>query len=201
MKNNWTCSEGSIVMVVLAVTLLQAYDRDAEARKQDMDRIFVQQCLVDKSAMACIMIAKNATTSETADMFYEYACKADDVDSCIRSAGLARGIRKKLEFYEKACELNSGKACNKIGLAYGNGDEIRADYNKAVTYYKKSCKNSYGYGCYNLVIAYQKGKMVKQNYSLAEKYAKQAKKLFAKDCDQRDSDACKRYKELLDAGF
>ncbi|WP_194147957.1 tetratricopeptide repeat protein [Helicobacter pylori] len=47
---------------------------------------------------------------------------------------------KAKEYFEKACELNSGSGCNFLGFLYENGQGVEKDLIKAAYFYSKACK-------------------------------------------------------------
>ncbi|MEJ8588505.1 tetratricopeptide repeat protein [Helicobacter pylori] len=47
---------------------------------------------------------------------------------------------KAKEYFEKACDLNSGGGCCNLGVLYYNGDGVKQDSKKAVALFEKACK-------------------------------------------------------------
>ncbi|WP_390485139.1 tetratricopeptide repeat protein [Helicobacter pylori] len=47
---------------------------------------------------------------------------------------------KAKEYFEKACDLNSGGGCCNLGVLYYNGDGVKRDSKKADQYFSKACK-------------------------------------------------------------
>jgi TPR repeat protein len=63
--------------------------------------------------------------------------------------GIKQDYFKALEYFQKACELNSGGGCSNLGVAYKHGNGVKQDYFKAVEYYRKACDLKNKLGCEN----------------------------------------------------
>ena len=84
---------------------------------------------------------------------------------------------------KKACDLNNGVACKRLGVLYRDGKGVKKDYSKAMNYFKKGCDLNHALACAYVSGLYQDGKGVKKDYSKAMKYMK-------KCCDLKDSTCC-----------
>lgn len=89
------------------------------------------------------------------------------------------------EQLKKACELNKGLSCAKLGLLHADGIGVKKDFSKAHKYFKKACNLNNGMGCSYLGISYNNGLGIKQNSSLGKKY-------LQKGCDLNDGEGCFR---------
>lgn len=89
-------------------------------------------------------------------------------------------FNKAKEFYLKACNLDSGVACNDLGWIYKKLDK---DFNNAKKFYEKSCNLNYGLGCANAGWLYEEGNGIRQNY-------KKALKLYKKGCNLDNGHSC-----------
>ncbi|EGK7484416.1 sel1 repeat family protein [Campylobacter lari] len=54
-----------------------------------------------------------------------------------------------LEYFRKACGLNSGDGCSNLGVMYVNGKGVRKDTSKALEYFGKACDLKSDEGCQN----------------------------------------------------
>ena len=88
-----------------------------------------------------------------------------------------------LSYYEKGCGLNDGRACNYLGLLYGEGKGVEKDAYKSFEFAKKSCDLNYAYGCYNVGAYYEMGFGITKNISRASEY-------YDKTCSMKDGEAC-----------
>jgi len=128
---------------------------------------------------------------------------------------------------KKACDLNDGDACSKIGVMYFAGKGVQRNHSEALKYYKKACGLNDNKACNMVGIIYEKGK---KNYRQAVKYYhkactlnegfgcfllaysydsgqgvkqdyRQATKYYRKSCDLSDENGCKAYKNMKKAGY
>ncbi|TQR49417.1 hypothetical protein DMC01_12940 [Campylobacter troglodytis] len=64
-----------------------------------------------------------------------------------------QGLRKDdfiaKKYYEKGCALNSGPACNNLGLLYVYGDGVAQNLSTAKEYFGKGCDFGSQKGCDN----------------------------------------------------
>src|SRR5574344_419046 len=100
---------------------------------------------------------------------------ASDSEICKREIE-NNNYTRAFQYCEKACSLNDGGGCTKLGWLYDDGRGVRQDYKQAKTYYEIACNLYNAQGCFNLGLLYAKGQGVKQNY-------KQVKTYFRKACD------------------
>ncbi|GHR55285.1 hypothetical protein VN0511_01160 [Helicobacter pylori] len=54
---------------------------------------------------------------------------------------------KAKEYFEKACELNSGGGCGALGDLYDDGKGVEKNSKKASQFYSKACKLGYKKAC------------------------------------------------------
>jgi len=100
------------------------------------------------------------------------------------------GDGESLRQMKKACKLNDGFVCSRLGFLYMNGEGVKKNDSKAKRYYSKACDLNDGQGCYMLGVFYEHG-----NASLEQNYSK-AKEYYSKACDLGVTKGCVSYKEL-----
>lgn len=101
--------------------------------------------------------------------------------------------QKSLDFYTKACEQGSARACNEIGSIYENGDGTEKNIDKANTAYEKACMLGSGYGCANLGSSYFEGKGFSVNQT-------KAATIFQKGCELNSPYSCFKLGYIYDEG-
>jgi TPR repeat protein len=90
-------------------------------------------------------------------------------------------------YAEKACNLNSGGACNNLGVVWSTGKigTRQIDLRKGNAYYKKACELSHGLGCFNFANMHRLGEGVAVDLKLAfENYGKACELAEAKGCTE-----------------
>jgi hypothetical protein len=130
-----------------------------------------------------------------------YADEAGDVKACNNgnvakceelseryldgSGGVAKDPAKSIAFLERACTLNSGRACNNAGTRYSEGKDgaPAVEHGKARTLYEKACKLKHGLGCFNLGNVFRIGEGLPIDL-------KQAFTHFTKSCDLNEAKGC-----------
>ncbi|MCQ2702108.1 sel1 repeat family protein [Helicobacter pylori] len=114
------------------------------------------------------------------------ACKSNDAKKCKDLAEFyfnANDLKNALEYYSKACELNNGEGCSKLGGDYFLGESVTQDLKKAFGYYSKACELNEALTC----------TLVGEFYRDGEGVAKDLKKAFeysAKACELNDAKGC-----------
>ena len=105
------------------------------------------------------------------------------------------GDGESLRQLKKACDLNDGFVCSRLGFLYMNGEGVKQNYSKAKRYYSKACHQNEKSGCYKLGFFYEYGSGgLEQNNSNAHKY-------YSKACDLNVTKGCESYKELKEKGY
>ena len=103
--------------------------------------------------------------------------------------GVRQSHEKAFQYFNKACDLGSGKGCSSVGFAYYDGKGVKKDLKSAIKFFAKACELGNNNGCVMLGLSYQYGEGVTQNLS-------KAKELYGKACDLGDQKGCDYYKEL-----
>ncbi|MGN8527559.1 sel1 repeat family protein [Helicobacter pylori] len=119
------------------------------------------------------------------------ACKSNDAKKCKDLAEFyfnANDLKNALEYYSKACELNNGEGCSKLGGDYFLGESVTQDLKKAFGYYSKACELNDAKGCYALAAFYNEGKGVAKD-------EKQTTENLKKSCELGLKEACDILKE------
>ena len=105
------------------------------------------------------------------------------------------GDGESLRQLKKACDLNDGFVCSRLGFLYMNGEGVKKNYSKAKRYYSKACDLNDKSGCYMLGFFYEYGSGgLEQNYLNAKKY-------YSKACDLNVTKGCVSYNELKEKGY
>ena len=120
---------------------------------------------------------------------------------------------KAVKFYQKACDLKSVGACQRLGFLYQYESRVQQDLLKAAMFYGKTCDMGLSDGCYNLANLYEMGdlsirtngdtKRLEQDYSKAVKFYKKAcngKYSFFEKPYKLTSVACFRLGNLYETG-
>ena len=84
---------------------------------------------------------------------YRRGCEFGDPDQCESVADYyddQQDFALAFGFYAKACDLESGYGCNRVGWAYDYGEGVNQDITLANQFYEKSCNLDFGWGCNNL---------------------------------------------------
>lgn len=105
--------------------------------------------------------------------------------------------KKAMELYQKACDDNDAKSCNKLGLLYKTGKNTKPNnkkadelYNKANELFKKDCNNGDAFACFFLGGAYKNGQEgLEQNKTMAKDY-------YGRACDLDHQLSCEYYQDL-----
>lgn len=142
--------------------------------------------------------------------------------------GTPKNMTKAVEFYTKACNLGSPKACESLGRIYVHGEEeIQKDFVNGAKFSTKACDGGSLKGCVIIGIMYAKGwgiqaDNIKAKYyfdkacdggfgggchALGAAYAdglpqdkEKAKFYFGKACDLNFEDGCKAYAHFNNGG-
>ena len=81
-------------------------------------------------------------------------------------------------YYQKACNMNYGEGCYKLGNFYYTGEGVNKDYWRALAYYEQACKMNNADGCGTLGVEYEgqflRREGVKRDYQKAVSYYKKA---------------------------
>lgn len=102
---------------------------------------------------------------------YDGSIKAcEEVGDKYWRKGKDQNQSKALTFYIKACDADSGYACDQLATMYKYAHGVKRDYTKTVKFLEKSCRLDYVLSCYWLGKMYHEGEGVKQDYSKAKKY-------------------------------
>jgi uncharacterized protein len=143
--------------------------------------------------IAIILGISLATSAAQADEAGELkACNAGNAVKCeelsqryLEGIGTAADPAKSLAFLEKACTLNSGRACNNAGTVWSEGKDgaPSIEHVKARQFYEKACKLKHGLGCFNLGNVYRLGEGIPADLKLA--FAS-----FTKSCDFNEAKGC-----------
>ena len=114
---------------------------------------------------------------------------ANNVDLCVTKfeAGL---YTEAVPYCEKACNLNDGWGCGRLGILYTIGQNCQ----QAKTYYEKACDLNNGTSCGTLGFLYAEGRGVRQNKRTAKEY-------FGKACDLGEQLGCDIYRNLNEQGY
>ena len=101
------------------------------------------------------------------------------------TGGTAKDPAKSRAFVERACTLNSGRACNNAGTRWSEGKHgaPAIEHGKARQLYEKACKLKHGLGCFNLGNVYRIGEGIPVDLKLALAN-------FAKSCDFNEAKGC-----------
>lgn len=118
---------------------------------------------------------------------------ADDFGSCIDKIKNEDYVGAK-PYCEKACSLNDGWGCTRLGWFYFGGLGVKQDYKQAKTYFEKACSLNYGSGCGSLGVIYDYGFGVKQNKKVSKEY-------YGKACDLGLQKGCDDYRKLNEQGY
>ena len=96
---------------------------------------------------------------------------------------------------EKACELNSARACNDLGVAWSTGKKggLRVVPSLAVSYYKKACDLSHGPACLSFANMHRLSESVAGDMKLALEH-------YAKACDLDEATGCNELAIMYDEG-
>lgn len=132
--------------------------------------------------------------TKRAAKLHRRACKAGIADACVSLAemladghGVKRDLAASAELLEKACTLESGPGCSRLGLLthYGFGVAGGADRVEAVRLYERACELGDVVGCSAAGTEYAEG----NNDSVAED-AEKASRLLSKACLAKYEPAC-----------
>lgn len=93
--------------------------------------------------------------------------------------------------YKKACDLNNGSSCAKLGILYCKGDGVKKDKDMCKKYITKACELNDGMGCNHLglIEIYDSPANWLFFYSRSQDYYFAAK-YFAKACELNDGMGC-----------
>src|SRR5574344_1264120 len=128
------------------------------------------------------MKTKTLLMSVAAFLSFGNIAFAGDLELCVSE--FAQGAyASAFRYCEKACSLNDGGGCNKVGGRNYKGRGVREDDKQAKTYYEEACSLNEGVGCGLLGAFYAEGRGVKQDY-------KQAKTYFEKACSLNNGGGC-----------
>jgi TPR repeat protein len=149
----------------------------------------LKRCVLMPLAIALLVILD--TTSLFAETPVE-ACDAGNMTKCeelvrLYGAGPSENTVKWRAYAEKACNLNSGGACNNLGVAWSKGpnEAFKIDLGKGSAYYKKACDLAHGIGCFNFANMHRLGEGVAVDLKLAlENYNKACELGEAKGCTE-----------------
>jgi TPR repeat protein len=138
--------------------------------------------------MVLVLLAFDAAAIEVGE--YEKRCHQGNREDCFK-AGLEYDVggsaekndSKALEFYLKACDLDSYLACNNLAGMYMTGQGVKLDYVKSAHFMGIACEGGVGASCSTLGYLHYIGNGVKQDYL-------KAAELFLKGCDGGDMDGC-----------
>lgn len=153
-----------------------------------------------KNSVACVELGRIYEDGEggiphnnvKAKGLYSEACKLNDASGCVSLGFMyitGKGVKRNLfigkDYFEKACNLNSGvesgMGCFMIAKSYNEGEN---DYRKGLQYADKACSLDFGLACFNLGDLYTNGKgIVEINHNKAQNY-------FTKGCNAGDEDSC-----------
>ena len=142
-----------------------------------------------QALLMIVLVPSTVVADEAADI---KACDAGNMAKCeelvVRyGEGATKNPVKWIAYAEKACNLNSGRACNNLGVAWSKAENgaSRVDHAKALTYYKKACDLAHGLGCFNFANIYRLGEGVALDLKLAfENFKKSCDLVEAKGCTE-----------------
>ena len=100
------------------------------------------------------------------------------------------GDGESLKQLKKACALNDGFVCSRLGFLYMNGEGVKKNDSKAKKYYSKACSLNDKSGCYMLGVFYEYGS------GGLEKNHVEAKEYYRKACELNVSKGCASYEKL-----
>jgi len=100
------------------------------------------------------------------------------------------GDGESLKQLKKACDLNDGFVCSRLGVLYMNGEGVKKNESKAKRYYRKACSLNDKTGCYMLGVFYEYG------YGGLEQNHLKAKEYYKKACDLNVSKGCESYEKF-----
>jgi hypothetical protein len=137
--------------------------------------------------------------TEKAEKLFDALCKKKDGYSCMQAGFLEKrkkNIKKAVLYFQKACSFKKS-ACNALGIAYLNGEGVKADRNKAAKLFADACKKRNKYACANLAVLYKK----KKNFLIsALLYDNACWFGYKKGCIKRDR-ILKKNKNILKTTF
>src|SRR5947199_10223976 len=115
-----------------------------------------------QAILVIVLAAASAVADEAADI---HACNAGNMAKCeglvMRyGEGADKDPVKWMAYAERACDLDSARVCNNLGVAWSEGPKQgapRIDQAKAFAYYKKACGLANGLGCFNFGNSYRIG--------------------------------------------
>lgn len=81
--------------------------------------------------------------------YFEMGCDLKNAKSCIALADLYKDPFKSNDYYNKACKLKIGRACNQLGINYAKGIGKRKNIEVARYLFGQACDNKYQSGCSN----------------------------------------------------
>ena len=101
-----------------------------------------------------------------------------------------KNYEKANKYYEEACKLNDGSACNTVGFHYENAMGYETDLKTAHKYYKKACEEfKDNYGCGSLGYLYLVG-------NSADDFANESD-FYVKACKFNDGENCSDLENFL----
>ena len=141
--------------------------------------------------LAISLLLANAKSSYADEVAQIEKCNSGNMVACedlmrLYSAGGAGDNPVKWTAYaEKACDLNSGGACNNLGVVWSKGKIGPVDLAKGNAYYKKACDLSHGLGCFNFANMQRLGEGVPVDLKLAfENYSRACDLAEGKGCTE-----------------
>ncbi len=93
---------------------------------------------------------------------------------CMYEKGTTIDIKKAIEWYEKAADLDSRAAMHRLGEIYLKGQGVSQDIEKGIEWYEKATDLNSGYAMLMLGETYLKGQGVPQDYKKSKEWLKKA---------------------------
>jgi uncharacterized protein len=150
----------------------------------------LESCILIPLVIALLVLNTRSSYADEATLVAE--CDAGNMAKCedlvrLYAAGASENPVKWTAYAEKACNLDSGGACNNLGVAWSKGRNgaFQIDLAKGNAYYKKACDLSHGLGCFNFANMHRLGEGVAVDLQLAfENYKKACDLAEARGCTE-----------------
>ena len=148
----------------------------------------LKSCILTPLVIALLILNTKSSYADEATIVEE--CDAGNMAKCedlvrLYAAGTSENPVNWTAYAEKACNLNSGGACNNLGVVWSKGKIGPVDLAKGNAYYRKACELSHGLGCFNFASMLRLGEGVAVDLKLAfENYSRACDLAEGKGCTE-----------------
>ena len=175
----------------VTLALMEELGEGVNVHPEDAFDLRVKACELG-SGVACLDLAAMYEQGHGVDAdpkqamsIYSHACQENIPDGCGRLGAmlLMMDVEQGAMLLERACQLGSTFACERLGILYHDGDGVPQNDRHALELSRRACEAGSGDACSDVGDLFSDSKMIVQDFSLAAQ-------MYERGCAAGSAAAC-----------